>query len=201
MKFLLFNVAVATALVFLFTADRGEVQKVAGQVHDAAGDVKAYADKALAAGQTMLRRDAVTREQKANPATAAAAPKPVAPPVETSPSVAPAAQPAQPPAIAQPRRDPPPPPRQVVQRPAPAAPAVRPSTRSVAKKAAPAGLDPAVAKRRQELLDGLDTADNTVASAPALKEGTRLMSPSDRRKELLTLAEEMELLYARSISQ
>ena len=64
-----------------------------------------------------------------------------------------------------------------------------------------AGLDPDVAQRRREVLDGIGAADAVADGTPALKEGTRLMTPSERRRELLSLAEEMELLYARSISQ
>ena len=183
MKFLLFNVAVAAALVFLFTADRGEVQKIAGQVHDAAGDMKAYANKALNTGQAMLGRDAVKAERKTEPAPAAAPLQPVAPPLVTRPE-----PPSEPPLS------------RLIARNLPAMPEIGLET----GKAASVNLNPAVAKRRREVLDGIDAADAGPALADAgqaLKEGTRLMTPSERRKELLSLAEEMELLYARSISQ
>ncbi len=177
MKFLLFNVAVAAALVFLFTADRGEVQKIAGQVHDAAGDMKAYANKALNTGQTMLGRDAAKADRKTEPAAPAAAPS----------------LPAATPAVTQPEPTSEPPLSRQLARNLPPMPEIGPEI----SEAASVNLNPAVAKRRREVLDGIDTAD----AAPALKEGTRLMTPSERRKELLSLAEEMELLYARSISQ
>lgn len=55
----------------------------------------------------------------------------------------------------------------------------------------------AVAKRRDEILNGLAP----LPPGLALKEGERMMTPEQRRKELFSLAEEMELLYARSVSR
>jgi hypothetical protein len=180
MKFLLFNFAVAAALVFLFTADRSEVQKIAGQVHDAAGDMKAYANKALNSGQNMLDRGAVTAGRNAEPA-------PAATPRQLS------AQPAATPSMAQPE----PPLSPQLARNLPAMPEIGTEISRETSRVAVADLEPAVAKRRKEVLDGIEAADTT----PALKEGARLMTPSERRRELVSLAEEMELLYARSISQ
>ena len=193
MKFLLFNIAVAAALVFLFTADRGEVQKIAGQVHDAAGDVKAYASNALSAGQRMIEREPAKTDRKSESAPGAAPPPPAISPVDNPPLTAPkpAAEPPAPPMRPQL-------PRQLADN-LPAVPETGPGI-----GAAPAaGLDPEIARRRQEVLDGIDTADlkGVPSTAPALKEGTQLMTASDRRKELLSLAEEMELLYARSLGQ
>lgn len=196
MKYLLFNVAVAAALVFLFTADRAEVQKVAGQVHDAAGDVKAYASKALDTGRTLLKRDT------AKPKHETEAP----PPVPSTPAVRPPTKPVSPPAAARPEPKAAPPAAKPLlpRRLAANLPAVPEAGRKPAPKpgraAAPVDLDPAVAQRRREVLDGIDTAA-AVDTAPVLKEGSHLMTPSERRKELLSLAEEMELLYARSLSR
>ena len=62
--------------------------------------------------------------------------------------------------------------------------------------AAPAPkLDPAVAQRRAEVL-GIDAPR---AAGVAVKE--KLMSPEQRRRELFTLAEEMELFYVRRLSR
>ena len=174
MKFLIFNLAVAAALVFLFTADRGDVQKMAGQVHDAAADVKAYAKRTLDKGQKVLDPAPAVREarlepvQQAAPARTQEKPRPVPTPPAQASRVAEAA---------------------------PAAP-VPP----VASRPAAAPLKAAVAQRRQEVLDGIPPG-TPVAAIPELKDGTTLMNASDRRKELLSLAEEMELLYARSISR
>ena len=184
MKYLLFNVAVAAALVFLFTADRGEVQKIAGRVHDAAGDMKDYANKALNTGQTLLDRDAVKAEPKPAPAPAAAPSKPITPPMAPA-RVTPPAPSSTPPL-----------PRKLAKN----LPAI-PETGAQITTRAPVNLNPDVARRRQEVLDGIDAASVADAAFPVLKEGTRLMTASERRKELLSLAEEMELLYARSISR
>jgi hypothetical protein len=183
MKYLLFNVAVAAALVFLFTADRGEVQKIAGQVHDAAGDMKDYANKMLRTSQDQPVRDAVKTERKPQPAPLLPAATPSATPSATRPE--PPSEPPSQPAI----------PRQLA-KPIPAIPEIGSET----SKTAAVDLNPEIARRRQEVLDGIDTA-SAVDGAPALKEGTHLMTASQRRKELLSLAEEMELLYARSISR
>lgn len=56
---------------------------------------------------------------------------------------------------------------------------------------------PAVAKRRKEILRGIAPE----RPRPVLKNGGRLMSADERRKRLYSLAEEMELLYAHSLSR
>ncbi|MDA0653736.1 MAG: hypothetical protein O3C49_10730 [Proteobacteria bacterium] len=192
MKFLLFNVAVAAALVFLFTADRGEVQKIAGQVHDAAGDMKSYANKALTAGQSMFGRETEKAGRKTGPTLVTAPSLPVTQPV-TQP-VTPATV-TRPEPLAEPSRS-----RQLASDlqalPETGSATSRKSVPTIIERA-PQVLEPDVARRRREVLDGLDAAP----AAPALKEGTRLMTGAERRKELLSLAEEMELLYARSINQ
>ena len=179
MKFLVFNLAVAAALVFLFTADRGDVQKMAGQVHDAAADVKAYAKRALNKGEKMLEPAPAAPPGKAEPTgqAAPARPAPVHPPKQTNeapPTVSPSPVPRQA--------------RRVVEA-APAAPTT--------------SLKPDVAKRRREVLHGIPPAapGTTIGAAPKLREGAKFMTTADRRKELLSLAEEMELLYARSIGR
>lgn len=204
MKYVLFNIAVATALVFLFTADRGEVQRIAGRAHDVAGDVKAYADKAFSTGRSLLARQAVNNERQTDPAPVAAPAKPVPAPTP-KPAAPTATRPALPPTTTPPAVTPPAPsrtPPAARRRLAgnfPAVPETEPKVAAPSLAAAPsADLDPDVAKRRREVLQGIDT---TAAAAPVLKEGTRLMTPSERRRELLSLAEEMELLYARSVSR
>lgn len=185
MKFLVFNLAVAAALVFLFTADRGDVQKMAGQVHDAAADVKAYAKRTLNKGEKILNSGIAASADAPEPAQRAAPAKPAPAPVP-----APRQTNGTPPKL---KAVPPPPAPPKASRIANAAPA-----------APPLSLKPEVAKRRREVLDGLPPANPTAtiaATAPKLKEGTKLMTAADRRKELLSLAEEMELLYARSISR
>ena len=43
MKFLAFNLAVGLALVFLFTADKGDVHKAGDRAHNLAADIKKMA--------------------------------------------------------------------------------------------------------------------------------------------------------------
>jgi hypothetical protein len=176
MKFLVFNLAVTAALVFLFTADRGDVQKMAGQVHDAAADVKAYAQRTLNSGKKKL---------DTSEGSAATAPAPIQ---QTSPATPARPVPEVDPAPA--RKTPPP-------AAAPPQPLRTADVATKSKQESDATLKPEVAQRRQEILDGVAPA----AQEPRLKDGAKLMSATDRRKELLSLAEEMELLYARSISR
>lgn len=61
--------------------------------------------------------------------------------------------------------------------------------------ASPEILDPAVAKRRAEVL-GIDAPQATNGQA-----NDKLMTPQQRRRELFTLAEEMELFYVRRLSR
>ena len=58
----------------------------------------------------------------------------------------------------------------------------------------PIPADPAVRRRRAEVLGGV-----TQAKKFALKDGEAMMSPSDRLRELGNLADEMELLYFSSL--
>ena len=169
MKFLLFNLVVAGALVYLFTADRADVHMAADKVYEAAGDIKSVARNAVGKGRKLLRGD------DAAPAPLPVAPKPL-PKTEQKPV---------------PKVSPAPPPVKRLVRSAPA-PVVSP-------KVVPT-LPPEVAHRRAEVLG---TAPPKPAPRPIaeIKQGEGFMSPAERRKELFSLAEEMELLYARKISQ
>ncbi|MCZ6884860.1 MAG: hypothetical protein O7E53_00695, partial [Alphaproteobacteria bacterium] len=51
MKFLIFNITVAVALIYLFTVDRAEVQSTAGRIHDAASEVKQAANRVVDQGR------------------------------------------------------------------------------------------------------------------------------------------------------
>ncbi len=151
MKFLMFNVVVAVALIYLFTADRAEMRSVADRAFDTAGEIKQMARKAVGKGRAMLDREtALPVVPRPDPAPEVKFTQPVEPP----PPPAPPAWPA--------------PPAQIV---------------------AEQPLAPEVAIRRAEILD------------PVLKQGARFMSADQRRRELFSLAEEMELLYARKTSR
>ncbi|MCH8037778.1 MAG: hypothetical protein IIC53_11755 [Proteobacteria bacterium] len=59
--------------------------------------------------------------------------------------------------------------------------------------------DPAVAKRRAEVLDGIAAFDS--APEVTLAEGETLMGPEERLRELYRLAEEMELLFVTKLTR
>ncbi|MBK19966.1 MAG: hypothetical protein CMM52_14130 [Rhodospirillaceae bacterium] len=179
MKFLAFNLAVGAALFFLFTADKSDIQSAVNQAHGLAEQVKEIA------------RKSIDQETKKEMVSESLSPVPDPPVSEKLAKTEPPAE-AVPIAPVLPEKQVAPPP--------PAPSAVAPTTAQPSPKVAggvPTDLDPAVAKRRAEVLG--DSAPP--ASEPVLKKGEKLMSSSDRRRELLSLAEEMELLYAKSISR
>jgi len=202
MKFIAFNLVVGAALVYLFSADSGELHDLADRTHATVGQVKSYA------------RDLVGKETPpAPPPVAAIAPEPapepkaIAKPVpKPEPKVAKAAPPPPPP-------KPKPAPKlaempklpaatEVAQRPTPKKAAL--DVTKMAEKRLDSEVPPAVAKRRAEVLAGVGGASKPAPrrQAPvALAEGESLMSPAERRRKLHTLAEEMELMYARSAAQ
>ncbi len=158
MKFLIFNLTVAAALFYLINADRTEFQVAAGRVHDAAGEIKSMAERAVDKGRNMLDRS------KPSPV---AAPRPFRETAETAVKAPTIPPPAPTPALAK-----------------PAAPT-------------PVASGSAVARRRDEILNGVETGRQQLS----LKDGARMMTPQQRRRELFSLAEEMELLYARTVSR
>lgn len=156
MKFLIFNLTVAAALFYLVTADRAEFQVAAGRVHDAAGEIKSMAVRAVDKGRNMLD------QSRPQPSPAAAPRAAVETPVKAPTMPPPAPKPA------------------------------------LAKPAAPTpAAGSAVARRRDEILNGVETSRERLS----LKDGARMMTPQQRRRELFALAEEMELLYARTVSR
>ncbi len=172
MKFLIFNLTVAAALVYLLTTDRGEFQRVAGSLHDAASGIRTMTERAVGNGRKLLDRTVSGPKLGGGDA----------------PSTAP-----------RPAVEPPPPPLP----PASPAPRIREAAAIAATTAAakpprkdPAVVDAAVAKRRDEIFAGIAPEPK----GPALKQGEPMMTPAQRRKELFSLAEEMELLYARTVS-
>ena len=56
MKFLIFNLTVAAALFYLLTTDRGEFQRVAGGLHDAASGIRTMTERAVGNGRKLLDR-------------------------------------------------------------------------------------------------------------------------------------------------
>lgn len=175
MRFLIFNAVVALALLYLFTGDRGPEEKA----KVALGSVKTFASKAVDdVRQRLDEPKALVRK--------AAAPKPAPKPVpEKKPE--PVAKPAPPtPVERQAEVLPPPAPA-----PMPSVPSAPVETVTVAKIDTPEPA-PEVAKRRAEVLAESAPPADTDNRAVEIG-GGHLMSPEDRRKALLRLAEDMEL--------
>lgn len=185
MKFLIFNLTVAAALVYLLTTDRGEFQRVAGSLHDAAGEIRTMTQRAVGQGRKLLDRTPKRGGGDAPGTGPRPAMAPPPPPAIPAPRIREAAATGTT-AAARPSR-----------------PAARPSWNDPAG-IDPAVIDPRVAKRRDEILAGIapnppETKLPQEPKGPALKEGEPMMTPAQRRKELFSLAEEMELLYARTV--
>ncbi len=185
MKFLIFNLTVAAALVYLLTTDRGEFQRVAGSLHDAASGIRTMTQRAVGNGRKLLDRTVSAPRHVGENAPSTARrptvepPPPPLPPTSPAPRIPEAAAIAATAAAKPPRKDP--------------------------ALADPAMTDPAVAKRRDEIFAGIapnppETKLPREPKGPALKQGAPMMTPAQRRKELFSLAEEMELLYARTVS-
>jgi hypothetical protein len=222
MKFLIFNITVAAALIFLFTTDRSEVTSTAGRIHDAAAEVKDAAHRVVEGGRRWVDRTSKRVGGEVKDAAAGAAEPlrkheilkttPMKPPVlaptvksgtKTKEAVTEMAKSGDLAAAPQP---------QTPQTPKPltAAP-VAPEPPALPPVAAPVSLAPeqvAALKRREEILRGIDpkilapaeTAKKTPKTAPKTVEAPT-MPPAERRKQLFALSEEMELIYARSLGQ
>lgn len=166
MKFLIFNLTVAAALVYLLTTDRAEVQNAAGRIHDAASEMKQAAGRVVERGRRWVTQTP--------PETAVRPSSPAAPPAD------PIAKPA--------AMDVPLPPAASRASPVPKIPVSR------AKEAA-------AAKRRAEILRGIDPAVLIPGPKPEAEPAQPALLPAERRKQLDTLSEEMELFYARTLGQ
>ncbi|MEE8515449.1 MAG: hypothetical protein V3T02_02305 [Alphaproteobacteria bacterium] len=191
MKFLIFNVAVAAALFYLLTTDRGEFQRVAGSLHDAAGGIRTMTERAVGKGRKLLDRT-VSGPRHGGGDAPGTGPTPASLMVAKTAGARPARSAMEPP-------PPPPPAIPAPNRPAPPRGQSDVTSTAAAKppRKDPAVVDPAVAKRRDEIFAGIAPEPK----GPALKQGEPMMTPEQRRKELFSLAEEMELLYARTVSR
>lgn len=188
MKFLLFNAAVIAALVYLFGMDRGELDVVSDHLEQSAEGLDRAKDDAVDKALDLLGREPAPSDPPARGDAEAAA------------TSAKEVEPDEAPAEVTDRRDGDQAPKTEV---AASAAAERESAPGeaegrVAASALPAVTDPAVAKRRAEVLDGIAVADR--APSMALAEGERLMSPEQRVRELHALAEEMELLFVNKMT-
>lgn len=178
MRFLLFNIVVAGALIFLFTGDKADLHAAADRAHDAATDIKAKAFKVIGA----KKAPAVTEAPKA--VVDAAPAKPIATKTITAEPGVPANTTS-------------------ASRPEPGTAAaeavkeVQVATRRLVKP-----LPPEVKKRREEVLsEGIVGGKSRVSTAPAGSDTQKFMTSSDRKRDLMLLSEEMELFSAKSIAR
>lgn len=180
MRFLIFNAAVVAALIYLLSADRSEFRAAADQIYDnRLYDMVERVEDAA--------RDGIERVGSAVRDSA-----PAEAPTETAAtSEAVISEAATSEADPEPQR-----PRRL-------------AAEAALVRDLPPVDDPAVAKRRAEVLDGIAALDSTpLPPAPeiavpevALAEGETLMGPEERLRELYTLAEEMELLFVTKLTR
>lgn len=179
MKFVLFNIAVVAALFVLFNPDRADFRALADRASESVGVARGAVEKAIAGEKQAAKAD--VGNVKPAPVKAAADRKVFEEKVEEAP-VAPAPAP------------------RVAPTPKPAIKPVRVAAQEPGPTPQPAAeptLDPAVAKRRAEVL-GLAPPTSNEALPPATD---KLMSAEERRRELFSLAEEMELFYVKRLSR
>ncbi len=189
MRFLLFNLAVVAALFYLFNADGGgsgrgadfredPLQSIRQELETLARDIAQGRDHAGQAAPQSAENKSPEPDKEAPPAPA------VDPQQNGSTSAAtPAAVPTAAPAVAQ-----------TVDTGRPEGAALAGSIGQL-----PQVDDPAVARRRAEVLDGALAPADEVAETPS--EAGPPMSPEERLRKLYSLAEEMELLYVRKVAR
>lgn len=181
MRFLLFNIVVAGALIFLFTSDKADLHAAADRAHDAASDIKSKAFEVIGAKeaaepQPVFKPAPVTEPEK--PALKRTVPAEV-----RSPTVALATT------------------EETFSQNKPLAPAaaeavreVQVATRKLVKPLPPVNIPAAVEQRREEVL-----AEGIVGEP--VTEAQKFMPASTRKRDLMLLSEEMELFSAKSISR
>jgi hypothetical protein len=166
MKFLIFNVVVAAALVFLFAGEKGEINNVAQKA-----DKKIAELKKSVAGLIEDKNQDIPSLKKLSEPTGA----PTTPP---SPAQQKAAKPAKPPS--KPRE------------PDTQAEMSQKTSHSLSRKAKSSpiiSLPEEIVKRRNEVLGDSEEAPKVVKNS--------FMTSKTRKRELLFLAEEMEILAAK----
>jgi hypothetical protein len=183
MKFLTFNIVVAAALAYLVLGDKAEIRDT-----DVVSKLTASAEAAWIKAQDAV--DATTKVVSA----------PASEPVQKV-QVAPVPMPeAEPVAKAAPvvRRAPAPKGQEVEVANVPEVPAKSAVQIDEEKAAKVARSDPAAARRRAEVLgeQTIETSEPEVETA-----GAKFMTPRERRRELLRLAEDMELRFLDTVKQ
>ena len=183
MKFLTFNIVVAAAIGYLLMAEKPEVRN-----SEVASSLIASAETAWNKA-TGAVQDATQALEKKPAVLPVVADETVAPKVAKTPMV---------------RRAPAPKGQEVEVADAVDVPPVSAVEIDQQKAAAVAAKDPAAARRRAEVLGGTEIAQaqptqQVIASNETQKQ--KFMSPRDRRRELLRLAEDMELQFLDTVNQ
>lgn len=189
MRFLLFNIVVAGALVFLFTSDKADLHAAADRAHDAANGIKSKAFEVIGAQQTAKPQPVVKQAPVTEPAQ----------PVERAPAETATAESEDTfsqnkplaPAAADAVREVQIATRKLVKRQTRKPLTIRPQA---IRPQAVKQLPPEVEQRREEIL-----AEGIVGE-PAT-EAQKYMPPSTRKRDLMLLSEEMELFSAEAISR
>ena len=185
MKFLLFNIAVGAAAIYLLVGDPGATARQAGLPEAAVSAIDALSHKAK---KTVVDNVAEVpqpiAQPKSAPVDAKAAPKPVDE-QRTKPIME-----AQVPKTAPPIKQA----AFVPTKPVHSAPSPKRNPAVEARKGTPVPLPPQLSQRRAEVL-GNGKTDGKFA----VKDGAAMMSPGDRYRELSKLVDDMELVYFNSL--
>ena len=206
MRFLIFNAAVVVALVYLLSAERSEVHSAADRLYDTVQDLEASArarvgDLGRAQADDVPAAEPPAIEDRAQPTEVLTRQEEAQEDPRPTREADPQTKPEQPRGLAEAAPAPP--------EPANDAPQVPAASQDFAASLPPVS-DPAVARRRSEVLEGivdLGTVGETDGAAPpakpeiALTEGETLMQPEQRVRELYALAEEMELLFVTKLAR
>ena len=187
MRYLIFNAAVILALAYLFMTEK-EGLEVAAFDRDGAGVETAAAQGE--AGEIRSAGEAAAPDVLTSASLEGIAEELQAPPFPDVPQIDRAEDLGR-----EPRRESPP---------------VSPAEGANVELQLPEVSDPQVARRRAEVLDGLELDRSygeeavNAAEAPAAKvvlaDGQALMPTEERRKQLLSLAEEMELFFVEKLA-
>ncbi|MEK9644807.1 MAG: hypothetical protein VW547_04620 [Alphaproteobacteria bacterium] len=203
MKFLLFNVVVVGALIFLIAGERADLAKSVGTavaaLMDRTPDVANAADPVPVAPRKPEVSTAVSAEKKLKTKAAApekiygaaAEPVPVTAPKPIAPAAVPAEEKRKTKAAA----------RENISS-AAAEPVPESANRRTASAAPPSALELPrdVAERRKEVLGGL--LPNEIGTEKIIEvDPSKFMSADQRRRDLILLSEEMELFSADTLGR
>jgi hypothetical protein len=201
MKFLTFNIVVAAALGYLLMGDKPEIRHndVVAKLTTSAGNAWDKARDSVEAATDLLAETPIPEPDPLPLPQVHPIPEPVA--TQTA-KAAPEPKPDPQPTPVMVRRAPAPKGQEVEVTKAADVPPVSAVQIENRKAERVAKKDPAAARRRAEVL-GIASApvERNTRVASAVQAKPKFMSPSDRRRELLRLAEDMELQFLDTVKQ